>query len=547
MSCNHVIDDSKLAQRLYLSMTFTDAWKYILYPEQKVPKAIYICLTCNSIKIQESKMKKHNKKHNHDLFFEIISLSIYCCRCKNHFLSTKLLTNACLTAIPTNPMVELSTGFPNLGRSCYANASLIALSNVKPLTTAILESSYPACRLMATVIQGNRHVNKIFHSLLPEFSPTTCSDAGEFILALLELLFQDPNVKTLFGGRTTTFYSCADCKMCKTTSQPFSIFPIDINPQGWLNSDLETNRNHLPRSFGSQAIWNIDHEATTTSSFISVMMHGNSNSISLEKCIETMFSPSKMQCSECKSQNASITEALTSLPEILIVELKRFTMRWFGVGKIYNFIDFPIEGKIDFGHFVPPDIEAGPTKYKIRSIIAHKGNMSYGHYVAYCSTFEGWKLYDDSKVSIVDPQEVYSSNAYILIYSRALPEEVAVLHEQIRALSLPRGWGLPIRTISDPIKWIRIVPETPEGTVVLEVASSLAGGKITRPITKDDIIHQFKMLYPYSTSKIYISEEDYNAIWKFLYFNGELPDKIVPVEHSDFQIGDCLSILQFPK
>ena len=523
MRCIHSIEPKTLAKNYYLSLKFTEAWKQII-SQEKYPKNFLLCLQCCESVGSSSDIPKHKKETGHTLFFDLISLSIYCSKCQKHLKCPQPLRDIPLLSIPILPVPLCKGGFPNLGSSCYSSAVLAALSSCQPLVIAALCSQIPLCRVFAASAVENRNFNHIIHSMLPQFMLNKQHDAAEFLLYLIDKLCDDPLIRSLFGGSTTTIFSCSNCKTKTISDQPFTVLPVPLNNNGWSNPNLDPHDSTKPRSFGSNELWHEEHEATAASSFVSFMMHGSTDTISLQKCMESMFSPSITNCEKCNNEKCEISVSLTSLPEILILHLVRFTKRWFGQGKVFQFISFPGQGDIDFGHFVPSEVNCGPTIYQLSAIVSHSGTMNKGHYVCFAKINNVWYLFDDTDVAIVDEESALKSQAYILFYVRKRNDEISKLIKTINERGLPFDFATPLRVISDPQKWIGTVPDIGVGNDILDQASAIAGGDVRREETIDDLRTRFITRMPLSETNTKVKLSDFDATWSFLFEKGPVPD-----------------------
>ena len=544
MSCNHSIEPKILAKHLYLSMNFTDSWNRIICSEA-YPSHYFICLNCMAHFNTYRDLEKHKNNSRHTLFYDIITISIYCTQCKKHLKSPQILTDVCMMSLPTAPLPLCGTGFPNLGSSCYSSAILAALSACQPIVVAAICSQVPLCRVFAASAIENRNFNHIIHALFPQFIINKQSDAAEFLLYLIDKLCDDPLIRSLFGGAMTTTITCDKCKTKIVSEQSFTVLPVPLNNNGWIHSQSQTkNAINKPRSFGSDNLWNEKYEASTSSSFISFMMHGSTNSYSLEKCMESMFSPSFSTCEKCNNEHCEISVSLTSLPEILILHISRFTKRWYGQGKVFQFVSFPGQEDVDFGHFVPPDINCGPTIYKLVAVVSHSGTMNIGHYVCYSKINNEWILFDDTHISKTTPEEVFQSQAYLLFYVRKKEENIQNLVKQIHERGLFYDFATTIRVISDPQKWIGTVPDLGISDDLLDQASKIAGGNVRREETEDDLRSRFIMRMPLCSVKTYINSVDYENLWTFLFEKGPIPTIHKQKESSDYIVGCTIDLIQ---
>ena len=68
--------------------------------------------------------------------------------------------------------------------------------------------------------------------------------------------------------------------------------------------------------------------------------------------------------------------------------------------------------------------------YDLYAVCNHTGNMSSGHYTAYCRNHRDsqWYCYDDTHVIPISESEVVTKGAYMLFYSRRTPRPQRTLH-----------------------------------------------------------------------------------------------------------------------
>ncbi|CAM4694302.1 unnamed protein product [Lepidochelys kempii] len=134
-------------------------------------------------------------------------------------------------------------------------------------------------------------------------------------------------------------------------------------------------------------------------------------------------------CPECKQhREASKQLLLWRLPNVLIIQLKRFSFRSFiWRDKINDMVDFPVRS-LDLSKFcIGQKEEQQQPMYDLYAVINHYGGMIGGHYTAYARlpsdknsqrSDVGWRLFDDSTVTTVDESQVVTRYAYVLFYRR---------------------------------------------------------------------------------------------------------------------------------
>ncbi|XP_007237444.3 ubiquitin carboxyl-terminal hydrolase 31 isoform X1 [Astyanax mexicanus] len=147
------------------------------------------------------------------------------------------------------------------------------------------------------------------------------------------------------------------------------------------------------------------------------------------------------RCPHCKQlQQGRIKLSLWTLPDVLILHLKRFRQEGDRRVKMQNMVRFPLVGMDMAPHMVkrsqsswslpshwspwrrPYGLGRNPEDYlyDLYAVCNHHGNMHGGHYTAYCkNSIDGqWYCFDDSEVQPVADEDVCQQTAYILFYQR---------------------------------------------------------------------------------------------------------------------------------
>ncbi|XP_062868469.1 ubiquitin carboxyl-terminal hydrolase 31 [Trichomycterus rosablanca] len=147
------------------------------------------------------------------------------------------------------------------------------------------------------------------------------------------------------------------------------------------------------------------------------------------------------RCPHCKQlQQGRIKLSLWTLPDVLILHLKRFRQEGDRRVKMQNMVRFPLLGMDMAPHMVkrsqsswslpshwspwrrPYGLGRNPDDYlyDLYAVCNHHGNMHGGHYTAYCkNSVDGqWYCFDDSDVQPMADEEVCQQTAYILFYQR---------------------------------------------------------------------------------------------------------------------------------
>lgn len=135
---------------------------------------------------------------------------------------------------------------------------------------------------------------------------------------------------------------------------------------------------------------------------------------------ETLSDDDRWFCPNCKQlQRATKKIDLWRLPQVLIIQLKRFNYtRWYR-DKIDKLIDCPLQD-LDLGSYVVPNNEKLNAKYNLIAVSNHMGGLGGGHYTAYAKNIEDqkWHSFDDGYVSEANESSIISRAAYVLIYQR---------------------------------------------------------------------------------------------------------------------------------
>lgn len=147
--------------------------------------------------------------------------------------------------------------------------------------------------------------------------------------------------------------------------------------------------------------------------------------IKLSECLKLYTSQEKLgaddawYCPNCqKHQQATKKFDLWSLPEVLVIHLKRFSYNRYWRDKIDTLIEFPVNN-LDMTQYVINSTH-GQAVYDLISVSNHYGGMGGGHYTAYGKnkTDGNWYYFDDSSVTQTNEEAVVTKAAYVLFYQR---------------------------------------------------------------------------------------------------------------------------------
>ncbi|XP_028265179.1 ubiquitin carboxyl-terminal hydrolase 11-like [Parambassis ranga] len=147
--------------------------------------------------------------------------------------------------------------------------------------------------------------------------------------------------------------------------------------------------------------------------------------VQLQECIElfttveTLEEENPWYCPVCKKHQLATKKLdLWSLPEILIIHLKRFSYTKFTREKLDSIVDFPLRD-LDFSGFLlrkNVSSEEPPSCYDLIAVSNHYGGLRDGHYTSYAKNKDSgqWYYFDDSKVTYAKEDQIVVSMSTVL-------------------------------------------------------------------------------------------------------------------------------------
>lgn len=164
-----------------------------------------------------------------------------------------------------------------------------------------------------------------------------------------------------FEGITLRRTKCLECEGITERKEPFYDIPVPI----MFSEDVDINPNDIYR------------KACVTS--------------------EKLCDSNKYLCDNCKRYNEASREVLfEKLPNIMVLQLKRFTTSTVGVQKVNSYLPTPL--KLDCFCESCCQIQNGAAlhRYQLCCVIMHLGGtMASGHYIAYVKVTDHFKDYTD--------------------------------------------------------------------------------------------------------------------------------------------------------
>lgn len=194
--------------------------------------------------------------------------------------------------------------------------------------------------------------------------------------------------------------------------------PIKLNNRSYLAADFSTRAKE-------KFIDDADMESDAVKLPMGKQAGGGKTTVALADCIQQFTTTERLgaddpwYCPRCKKhQQATKKFDLWSLPNVLVIQLKRFSYSRFWRDKLDTLVDFPTNG-LDMGRYIiSPD--KNNHLYDLVAVANHYGGLGGGHYTAYGKNREtgNWHYFDDSTVTLASEDNVISKAAYVLFYQK---------------------------------------------------------------------------------------------------------------------------------
>ena len=177
--------------------------------------------------------------------------------------------------------------------------------------------------------------------------------------------------------------------------------------------------------------WNsLLESAKPVKKFFSQLCLGIENDHTLNKLLAKYYKSEDLtgNCESGGSKNIDIRRsvAISRLPNVLVIQLKRFNKREDGtITKINDYITF--SNVLDVKDFLSEELQLlcmheRQFSYKLASVVCHIGDsIENGHYVTICNrndVNDEYYIFHDKHIDAISKNEVFQSQMYIFIYNK---------------------------------------------------------------------------------------------------------------------------------
>ena len=498
---------------------------------------IWLCLTgsCGFTgcgRLDNAHMVDHyNKQEEHCVVLNAKSMMIWCYACDDEITDAGDEVRKLILEMVKGPdsrkknsgkatrsarVVKGTRGVVNIGNTCFLASAMQCLSHVLPFTKILRHcppysshemvslsaqqrlvlavrdfcvsqwgDPYTAARSSADgaidpsdMLTAVQRLNSLFHGYQQH-------DSQEFLRFVLNTIHDDLKIKTpgknneytsivsdVFMGKTRSTITCLKCKRDSHCVEEFMDLSLPIP------SEPLTRQVSPDTSTGSTSSW-------LWGKARALLGLGQEAKVSIYDCMHAFTRAEKLTgndaylCEHCKTKNDCMKQiAIQTLPEVMLVHLKRFTSSGWNASKLSRAVSFPVATDLDLSPFVttqPKETKKFSKKkstrdesprnsenYRLAGFVQHMGSLGGGHYVAFCrhkSTGQ-WFCFDDSRVSLVtDLTVIENAEPYVLFFQRVNTPEVVTEKALVKSARtdlksddltsyLPKRWVCGVQSMS---------------------------------------------------------------------------------------------------
>jgi ubiquitin C-terminal hydrolase len=333
-------------------------------------------------------------------------------------------------------------GLINVGNTCFMNSILQCLSNTPSLTDYFLSASYQDD---LSIENKRKHEHFLLMSYLTLIN--NIWDTNQLIKP--KSFFENLSKfhRKYFTLQQQDSHECLLYIMDLLHNSVSYAIDVEINGEPKSKSDelvkkgletwkkfYENNYSFFIETFNGSTISHIkcnqcNEEDTVFEPFntLSLDLNELSGSDNLINCLNNYFNSSDnidtWNCEKCKNKGCTKHTGLWTVPNYLIIHLKRFKQTPNGLSKNNSLVEFPLKD-LDITPFISKDkADSDNYIYDLYAVNHHGGGLNGGHYWSSCKNMDGnWYNFNDANVSKYNKatleQQIVTNDAYILFYHR---------------------------------------------------------------------------------------------------------------------------------
>jgi ubiquitin C-terminal hydrolase len=164
------------------------------------------------------------------------------------------------------------------------------------------------------------------------------------------------------------------------------------------------------------------------------------STVSLDDCLKNYFEQNETvdtwKCEKCNNKGCLKDNKLWTIPDHLIIHLKRFKKEENGgiqgTSKINSHVNFPLTNLNITQYLSPNKQNKSNYIYDCYAINYHGGNINGGHYWSACKNLDkNWYCFNDADISKYSNEnlenQLITKDAYILFYNRKMIREPKIM------------------------------------------------------------------------------------------------------------------------
>lgn len=331
------------------------------------------------------------------------------------------------------------TGLVNLGNRCFMNSIIQCLSNTLKLTDFFLSGNVVremenGCEKNSNearvIIAWNNLIKNIWEhnqlikpktfiesvsKIVPKYNRLSQQDSHEFLVYLLDIFHNgigyeiDVEIKGTIKKENDILMKEFLENWKKFYEKKYSQL-VEIFHGMFYNKISCINCNFTENVF----------EPYNT---VSLSVPISSNKIHIETCLDNYFNNNEIisswSCEKCTKNGCSKELDFWSIPNYLIIHLKRFTNSG---NKINTHIEFPIDNLNLTKYISQRKGDPNNYIYSLYAVNYHSGSLNSGHYWSACKNLDNsWYTFNDgdvSKINNMNLSQIVTPQSYILFYYR---------------------------------------------------------------------------------------------------------------------------------